>query len=415
MSSARAKFEFTALVWIAAPLCFGAPTFHADVLPVLRQHCQSCHRAGDIGPMPLGTYSEVRPWARAIREAVVSRKMPPWFADPHTGPFANDPSLRDDQIATLREWVDGGAPEGAPALSAPPASLPNMQFDLELRMPKPFRIGTKATVDYQYVVLPHVFAADQWIRAAEILPSDRGVVHHAVLYVRDKDSKWLRDGQTSPRDITSDILAIYTPGAPRMQCPDGMAKKIPAGADLVLQLHYTSRNKPAADQTTVRLEYAKQSPSSRVLTLQMSQYNLRIPPSARNYRATVAGTLPREALLLSMFPHMHLRGAGFEYQILGTRGRVDTLLRVSNYDFNWQLTYTLKTPLPLKAGTQLLFTGYFDNSSANPRNPDPAQTVEWGDQSWEEMLVGFFDVAVPPEIDKPAFFIRQPAPAEPRP
>src|SRR5262249_24087405 len=148
-------------------------------------------------------------------------------------------------------------------------------------------------------------------------------------------------------------------------------------------------------------------PESRVLTLQMSQYDLRIPPGAKHYRASVAGTLPRDALLLSMFPHMHLRGSGFEYQVLGTRGRVDTLLRVENYDFYWQLSYVLKNPLPLKAGTQLLWTGYFDNSAANPRNPDPSKEVRWGDQSREEMLVGFFDVAVPLDVDKPTFFIRR--------
>jgi hypothetical protein len=244
------------------------------------------------------------------------------------------------------------------------------------------------------------------VSAAEIRPTDRRVVHHAVLYIREKDSQWLRGHDTNPRDITSDILAIYTPGAPRMECPPGMAKKIPAGADLVLQVHYTSLDTATSDQTEVKLVYAAEPPTSRVLTLQMSQYNLHIPAGARNYRASVAGTLPRDALLLSMFPHMHLRGKEFEYQVLGTRGRVDTLLRVNNYDFNWQLTYILKTPVPLKAGMQLLFTGYFDNSAANPRNPDPTEEVEWGDQSWEEMLVGFFDVAVPPDIDKPAFFIR---------
>ena len=357
--------------------------------------------------MPLTTYAQVRPWAKAIRQAVVSRKMPPWFADPHTGPFANDPSLSDDQVSTMRDWADAGAPQGADVESPPPPPLPALKPNIELRMPRPFRIAAKAMVDYQYIVLPHVFPADQWVRAAEIRPSDRTVVHHAVLYVREKDSAWLRDRSTSSRDITSDILAIYTPGSPMMQCPEGMARKIPAGADLVLQVHYTSRNKPVTDQTTVRLEYAKQPPSSRVLTLQMSQYDLRIPPGSKNYRASIAGTLPRDALLLSLFPHMHLRGSGFEYQVLRPAGRVDTLLRVSHYNFNWQLTYTLKTPLALKAGTQLLFTGYFDNSAANPHNPDPTEQVEWGDQSWEEMLVGFFDVAVPPEIDKPAFFVRQ--------
>jgi hypothetical protein len=404
VSNARAKFEFTALFFFTLRLG-AAPTFH-DVQPILREKCMSCHQPGAIAPMPLLSYSQSRPWAKAIRDVVVSRRMPPWFADPHTGPFANDPSLTEEQIATIRDWVDAGAPQGTPDSNIPIVGTPYRHYDVEISLPKPFRIPAKAVVDYQYIVLPYVFRGDRWIQAAEIRPTDRRVVHHAVLYVREKDSPWLRSRDTSPRDITSDILAIYTPGAPRMECLPSMAKKVPDGADLVLQVHYTSLDTATTDQTEVRLLYATEPPKSRVLTLQMSQYNLRIPPGARNYRASVAGTLPRDALLLSMFPHMHLRGKGFEYQVLGTRGRVDTLLRVNNYDFNWQLTYILKTPLPLKAGTQLLFTGYFDNSAANPRNPDPAEEVEWGDQSWEEMLVGFFDVAVPPDIDKPAFFVR---------
>jgi hypothetical protein len=186
-----------------------------------------------------------------------------------------------------------------------------------------------------------------------------------------------------------------------------MAKKIPAGSDLVLQMHYTSKKTAANDQTEIRMLYAKESPKSRVLTLQMSQYDLRIPAGARNYRATVSGTVPNDALLLSMFPHMHLRGSGFEYQVLGTRGRVDTLLKVDNYDFYWQLTYKLAMPRLLPAGTTLLFTGYFDNSANNPRNPDATAEVTWGEQSREEMMVGFFDVAVPPDVDKPAFFVRE--------
>jgi hypothetical protein len=248
------------------------------------------------------------------------------------------------------------------------------------------------------------------------------VVHHAVLYVREPDSAWLRDvpagvtyappssdrkAVTRAAETTSDILAVYTPGAPVMQCPEGMAKKIPAGSDLVLQMHYTSKRSTVKDRTEVRMLFAKEAPVSRVLTLQMSNYDLRIPPGARNFRVSVAGTLPRDALLLSLFPHMHLRGSGFEYQVLGMHGHVDTLLKVNDYNFYWQLTYRLQTPRLLRAGTRLLWTGYFDNSANNPLNPDPSEEVTWGEQSQEEMMVGFFDVAVPPDIDKPAFFVRE--------
>jgi hypothetical protein len=269
-------------------------------------------------------------------------------------------------------------------------------------MPQPFRIPARATIPYQSFVLPAAFAADTWASAIEIRPSDRAVVHHAVLYVREPGQKWLE--KIPP---TADILAIYTPGAPVMNCPEGMAKKIPAGSDLVLQMHYTSKSTDTKDQTEIAMITSPARPTYRLLTLQMANYDLDIPPGDRQYRAVVSGTLPRDALLVSMFPHMHLRGSGFEYQILAGRGgRVENLLKVNDYNFYWQLSYRLKTPKLLPAGTRLLFAGYFDNSVNNPRNPDPTAEVTWGEQSWEEMMVGFFDVAVSPDIDKEKFFVR---------
>ncbi len=384
-------------------------TFHRDVEPILQKHCQSCHRPGEIGPMPLMNYAQVRPWAKSIGEAVALRKMPPWFADPAVGHFANDPSLSADELSTVRAWVIGGAREGVKTDAPAPVVRERVRPapDLVTRMPKPIRIPANQTLDYQYIVLSPAFSEDRWVSAVDILPGDRGVVHHAVLYVREPGSRWLREGDPKS-GTTSDILAIYTPGAPLMECPPGMAKKIPAGSDLVLQMHYNSRKTDAKDQTEIRVWYAKETPQSRVLTLQMSQYGLRIPPGARSYRAAVSGSVPRDAVLLSMFPHMHLRGSGFEYQILGKAGRVDTLLRVEHYNFYWQLNYRLATPRLLPAGTQLLFTGYYDNSANNPLNPDPTEEVTWGEQSQEEMMVGFFDVAVPASVDKPSFFIRAP-------
>jgi mono/diheme cytochrome c family protein len=403
-----------------------ATTFYKDVLPILEQHCHACHRAGEIGPMPLITYAQARPWARAIREAVTLRKMPPWFADPHFGRFANDPSLSPAEIAAIQSWADSGAPEGRKEDAPPPVEWPaggvTSSPDLVAGMKQPVTVRANTTVDYQYVILNPGFPVDRWVNAVEIRPGDRSVVHHAVLYVREPKSPWLRDvaagviyappandrkAVSAAAGTTSDILAIYTPGAPVMQCPAGMAKKIPADSDLVLQMHYTSKRTTVNDRTEIRIVFAKDPPRSRVLTLQMTKYDFRIPPGARNYRVTVAGTLPRDALLLSLFPHMHLRGSGFEYQVLGTHGRVDTLLKVNRYNFYWQLTYRLKTPLLLRAGTRLLWTGYFDNSADNPLNPDPSAEVTWGEQSREEMMVGFFEVAVPPELDKPAFFVRE--------
>jgi hypothetical protein len=286
-----------------------------------------------------------------------------------------------------------------------------------VRMPHPFAIPARSTVEYQYLLLRPGFAQDTWVRAIEIRPSDRSVVHHAVLYIREPGSNWLADvppdvmyqppPNSSDRFITSDILAVYTPGAPVMICPEGMAKKIPAGSDLVLQMHYTSKTTDAEDQTVISMVTSSEPPKQRLMTLQMANYNFRLLPGEANQRVVISGTLPQDALLVSLYPHMHLRGSGFEYQLDGGHGRIETLLKVNGYDFYWQLTYRLKTPRLLKAGTKLLWTGYFDNSSANPRNPDPEAEVTWGGQSKEEMMVGFFDVAVPPDLDKKAFFIRE--------
>jgi hypothetical protein len=189
--------------------------------------------------------------------------------------------------------------------------------------------------------------------------------------------------------------------------PAGMGKKIPAGSDLVLQIHYTARDKTIQDVTSIGLVMCADQPKKRVLTLQMGNDTFVIPPGERNYRVAVSGTMPRDAMLLSLFPHMHLRGSAFEYQIAGDGGRVETLLRVKPYDFFWQLSYELQTPRLLRAGTRLLWVGYFDNSADNPKNPDPTAEVSWGEQSREEMMIGFFDIAVPGDIDKTTFFVRK--------
>jgi hypothetical protein len=293
--------------------------------------------------------------------------------------------------------------------------------DVVLKVSAPFPIPANAVIDYQYFVLPTRFDEDRWVRGVRIRPSDRSVVHHAVLYIREPASQWLREAKPGvayapsrsdpdavrrSRDTKEEILAVYTPGAAATILPEGMAKKIPAEADLILQLHYTSKKVPATDTPEVGLMFMSQTPSKRILTLQMGRDDLRIPPGDRHYRASVSGTLPGDALLVSLFPHMHLRGAAFEFDIVGPGGQVETLLKVKRYNFNWQLSYVLKTPRGLSKGTRLRWTGYFDNSANNPYNPDPTAEVTWGEQSWEEMMIGFFDVAVDPGVDKRAFFVR---------
>jgi hypothetical protein len=402
-----------------------APTFYKDVLPILQDYCESCHRAGEIAPMPLETYEQTRPWARSIAHAVEMKMMPPWFVDPRYGHFANDPSLTEQQISAIVAWAEAGAPAGdvrdAPLPRKWKAGWNIPKPDLVVKMPKPVPIPTQGEVEYTYEIVPTHFAEDRWVQMSEFRPGSPAHVHHAVVYIRPPDSPWLRHApvgepftastlrdpveRRQAHETTSDLLLVYAPGSSPDQWPDGMAKFVPAGSDLVFQMHYTTNGTADADQTSIGMVFAKTQPKQRVVTLQLNNHALIIPPGADDFRVEVQGTLPNDATLLSLFPHMHLRGKRFEYDIVHDDGSVEVLLRV-NYHFHWQLSYKLTEPRVLKAGTKLRAVAWYDNSKNNPHNPDPEKTVTWGDQTSDEMMVGFFDVALPAGMDKWKFFER---------
>lgn len=352
--------------------------------------------------MPLVTYLDTRPWAKAIRDAVITRKMPPWFADPHYGKFCNDRTLAQADIDTLAAWANSGAKSGRPA-EGPVARVRAGAWnigtpDAVLGMPKPFRVPAEGDLPYQYFIVPTSFAEDRWVQAVELRPGDRAVVHHAVVYVHEP-------GTPVGTPTKSDILFTYTPGNSYDAWPDGMAKLIPAGSELMFEMHYTPAKRAVLDQSRIGIVFAQGRPKERILTLQLNQDRFMIPPGHPDYRVTVSGTLPNQARLLSLYPHMHLRGKAFEYAIYGVSGR-ETLLKVDNYDFYWQLNYKLAEPLVLAAGTKIECVATFDNSRNNPRNPDPDAMVRYGQQSTSEMMVGFFDIAVDAGIDKSRFFER---------
>jgi hypothetical protein len=351
--------------------------------------------------------------------------MPPWFAEPGYGPFSNDRSLTKAEIDTLARWADAGAPEGDAKDRLPARhwvagwNIPHP--DAVLAMPQAFPLPASGDVEYQYIVIPTGFAEDKWVQMAELRPSNRAVVHHAVVYVREPGSAWLRDAKpglpyvppgSTPRErllngtTTSDILLVYSPGNVPERWSPPLAKLIKAGSDLVFQMHYTPNGHASSDQTRVGLVFARSAPTGRVITLQLGDDRFVIPPGQPNYRVAAWGTLPNDATLLSFFPHMHLRGKSFEYNLVNPDGRRRTLLRVNPYNFYWQLSYRLAQPVALKAGAKLECVAYFDNSRHNPTNPDPDESVRFGPQSWEEMMIGFFDVAVGAGVDKQAFFMR---------
>jgi hypothetical protein len=412
----------------AGPNSPAGPTFYKDVLPILQDHCQGCHREGEIAPMPLTTYAQTQRWAMAIKQSAQSRQMPPWFADPRYGKFSNDPSLTPQQIAAIAAWADAGAPPGSAKEAPPPRNWANgwniPAPDKIVKMPQAVNLPAAGDVEYTYEVVPTGFTEDQWIQMSEIRPSNCEHVHHAVVYIRPPNSTWLRNApigkpftpssfsdaeeRAEAHATTSDMLLVYAPGSEPDRWPVGIAKFVPAGSDLVFQMHYTTNGHAATDQTSIGLVFARQPPKQRVLTLQLTNHAFVIPPRTDDYRVEVSGTLPNDATLLSFFPHMHLRGKRFEYNILHADGTAETLLRV-NYHFHWQLSYRLAQPLFLKAGTRLQAVAWYDNSDENPHNPDPNKAVTWGGQTYEEMMVGFFDVAVPTSMDKEQFFIRHAA------
>ena len=415
--------RFLPLLICTVPL-FGAadPTFYKDVLPILQARCQECHRSGEIGKMPLMNYQQVRPWAAAIKQSVLLKKMPPWFADPHVGKFANDRSLTKNEIDTLAAWADHGAKEGSAKDAPPPRQFEEgwniPKPDLVLQMEKPFHIPATGTIDYHYVVLPTKFTEDRWVRMSETRPSDRSVVHHMVIFVRDPQSQWLR-GEAQPgvpfvppkttgrNDVgggNSEILTVYTPGmVPDVLAPN-QARLVKAGSDLVLQIHYTTNGKETEDQTKIGLVFSKEPPTERVMSVPLNNARFAIPPGDPNYEVVVKGRPINTAKIVSFFPHMHLRGKDFEYRLVLPNGETQTLLRVPKYDFNWQLAYKPAGEIVVPAGSHLECTAHFDNSPNNPNNPDPKAEVHFGEQSWEEMAVGFMDLAVDAKWDMRKLF-----------
>jgi mono/diheme cytochrome c family protein len=397
--------------------------FYRDVLPILQGHCQVCHRAGGIAPMAFETFEQTRPYAEAIRAAVEKRNMPPWFAEKGIGNFSNDPSLSDGQIATLAAWSEAKAPAGnvadAPAALVWAERWTIPEPDLTVPMTEGVKIPAGGEVDYTYEIVPTHFAEGKWVQASEILPGLAENVHHAVVYVRPPASGWLRHvplGKpfTAPMLNTkenamwtdSDILLVYAPGSTPDHWQAGMAKYVPPGSDFVFQMHYTTNGRAGTDISRIGMIFAKEPVKQRVLTLQLTNDHFVIPPGAPDYRVEARGTLPNDALLLSFFPHMHLRGKWFAYNVVRADKSLEPLLRV-NYHFHWQMSYRLAEPLPLRGGTELQAVAWFDNSKNNRHNPDPDAAVRWGEQTSDEMMVGFFDVAVGRGFDKWKFFERR--------
>lgn len=413
---AIASLFLTGALFAAKPTDVSAVSFSREIAPILRQHCQACHRPGEAAPFSLLTYQQARPWAKSMKEAVLLKKMPPWFADPHYGKFSNDRSLSQHDIDTLVAWADAGAPEGDPRdLPPQPAYLQGWSIpapDVVFEFPRTFQIPATGTLEYQKVIVPSGFTEDKWVQFAEARPDDRAHVHHMILFVREPESHWLR-GQpagvffvapkvtgdnTDTSALPSDFLVGYAPGQPPEILPPGQGKLVKAGSDFVLEIHYTTNGKPGADRSRFGLVFSRERPQTRVLTLSATNGKFRIPPGDPNYRVDAAFEVGADVKLAGLHPHMHGRGKDFEYRIVYPSGQSQTILRVPRYDWHWQLWYTLASPIALPKGARIECIAHFDNSPNNPDNQDPKKEVAWGDQSWDEMMVGFFNLEFPANI-----------------
>jgi peroxiredoxin len=364
-------------------------TYARDIVPVLQKHCQECHRPGQVAPFSLLTYQQTIGWSKMIAEVVSDGRMPPWNADARHGDFANDRRLPEADRKLLLEWVKQGCPKGddkdlPTAKEFPPeGALGNP--DLALKMKETFTIPAQAPakgIEYQHFVLPTNFEEDVWVQAVEARPGNRAVVHHMLVYIGDKPR--MGQGESADRDI----LVAYVPGGKPAIFPAGLAKRIPKGAKLVLEMHYTANGTEQVDQSSIALVFAKSPPEHEVRSRFIANSKFVIPPKADGHEVTASTTFEKDALVLTLSPHMHLRGKSFQFRAIYPDKHTEILLSVPRYDFNWQHSYVLKKPLHVPAGTRIECVGVFDNSAANPNNPDPTQEVRWGDQSWEEMMLG---------------------------
>jgi len=368
-------------------------TYCREVSRILQKHCVECHREGEIGPFSLTEYQEVIGWGEMMLEVIEQGRMPPWHANPKFGQFANARHMPEEDKTTLRKWVAGGMPFGEederpdPYESVEGWQLPRKPDQILKMNQTAFEVPAQGVVEYQYFVVDPGFSEDQWIKAAQVIPGNPEVVHHCIVFIRPPDGTDFRG---------AGFLSGYVPGQRAAVLPPGRARRIPKGSRLVFQMHYTPTGTPESDLTKIGILLAEEKDvTHEVVTLTALNQDFEIPPRAS--RHAVAGgisRLPEKGEILAITPHMHYRGKSFRVWADRTNA-AEVLLDVPQYEFNWQHIYELADPLPVGDIEKLRFRAVFDNSKANPFNPDPERHVTWGDQTWEEMAIAFFEVAIP--------------------
>jgi hypothetical protein len=419
----------------ARPAAAG-PTFAKDVAPIFYKSCTNCHRPDTVAPMSLLTFKDARPWAKSIATRVAKGTMPPWHADPSHGEFLNDRRLSEAEKNTIVQWANAGAPEGNPADLPPQPTYATEwlmgQPDAVFSMSEDYPVSANGTIAYQYFEVPTTFTEDKWIQAMEVRPGNPKVLHHVIVYARNPPAAappqaaqsapsappmprpapvismpeyatQIPAGQTGGRPLPPEQRKPLGPNdrpAPRMgpsiggfapgqfvrTYQEGSAMKLPAGATLILQTHYTANGEATTDRTRIAVKFAKTRPKAEVRFASLINGSLHIPAGANDYRVETEMTIGQDITMWSMLPHTHVRGVRWTYEATFPDGRTETILSVPKYDFNWQTDYVFKQPLKLPKGTKIHATAWYDNSKNNPSNPDPTKEVFWGDQTWEEMM-----------------------------
>jgi hypothetical protein len=385
------RIPLVVVALLLAPAVAGAqtPTFSKDVAPILYSKCVECHRPSMFAPMSLVKFDDARPWAKSIRSRVAARTMPPWGADPAHGTFKNDPRLSDKEIATILAWVDGGAPKGddkdLPVLPQFAEGWTIGKPDAIFAMDKPFEIPATGVVEYQYIRIPTGITEDKWLAAIEIKPEARAQVHHVIAFTVPAGAPITAGGA-----LGSGNIGGVTPNKPGVVFDPGVGRMLNGNSDIVLQMHYTTNGKATTDRTQVGLRFLNEAPQWQQRGGSAMNLRLLIPAGAPAHEVRASRVLTDDTLLTSLTPHMHVRGKDMTYTARYPDGRTEVLLSVPNYDFNWQITYQLKEAKRLPKGTTIEVVAHFDNSPQNKFNPDPTKDVRWGDQTFEEMMIGFW-------------------------
>ena len=365
-------------------------SYAKTIAPMLNDNCVSCHREGGIGPWAMSDYNMVRGFSLMIREVVRTQRMPPWHADPHVGEFSNDRSLSDDEIRTLVHWVEAGAPrgEGADLLAENSQSWPIWAMgepDVIIDIP-PEDVPASGVVDYKYKMVTNPLDKDVWVKAAEIIPGDRSVLHHVITSFGELETEGRRAGRL--KRGTGGGLGGYVPGAEGKPFPDDTGILLPAGATIEFQMHYTPAGLATTDSSRMGLYLHEEPPEHKLDNMVLLNPRILIPAGAPNHSEVMVRTFDQDVLVYSLLPHAHYRGKASEFVAHLPDGTQETLLSVPRYDFNWQTNYDLKEPRFLPAGTKMVHRTWWDNSARNPANPDATRDVPWGQQSWDEMLFG---------------------------